>query len=394
MASTYRKQNRWWIHYRDGTGRWRDTPTKVDTKTAAKALAKELEQQADRQRRGLEPILAHRRVTLGEVMDLWWREYGRRLKSKTIHLFAEKHLRKELGQLALAEITPGRLDLFFAKKLEDLAPRSVNHLRSHFRRLFNIASRQRLWLGTNPISQVEKLAVPRTLPDYLRIEEVPRVLSALTPRWRPLFATAIYTGLRRGELLALRKTDVDLVAKTLVVARSHGNETTKGGHADLLPIADDLVPYLRLAIASSPSELLFPKADGSSQRADLPLQKVLRRAMGRAGIVVAYQHKCRRRGCSFTERRPNAVRSECPRCTMTLWVTPLPRPVRFHDLRHTTATLLLKAEVPLATVQKILRHTDPAITSEIYGHLDVEDMRRAVNKLSFASASPKPTLVG
>ena len=51
--------------------------------------------------------------------------------------------------------------------------------------------------------------------------------------------------------------------------------------------------------------------------------------------------------------------------------------------RHTTATLLLKAEVPLATVQRILRHTDPAITSEIYGHLDVDDMRKAVNKLSF-----------
>lgn len=57
--------------------------------------------------------------------------------------------------------------------------------------------------------------------------------------------------------------------------------------------------------------------------------------------------------------------------------------MRFHDLRHTTATLLLKAEVPLAIVQRVLRHTDPAVTSEIYGHLDVDDMRKAVNKLRF-----------
>lgn len=70
------------------------------------------------------------------------------------------------------------------------------------------------------------------------------------------------------------------------------------------------------------------------------------------------------------------------------------RPVRFHDLRHTTATLLLKAEVPLATVQKVLRHTDPAITSEIYGHLDLDDMRKAVNKLSFRPTGSSPlTLV-
>jgi integrase len=45
---------------------------------------------------------------------------------------------------------------------------------------------------------------------------------------------------------------------------------------------------------------------------------------------------------------------------------------------------MLKAGVPLATVQRILRHTDPAITSEIYGHLDLDDMRAAVNQLSFA----------
>lgn len=70
------------------------------------------------------------------------------------------------------------------------------------------------------------------------------------------------------------------------------------------------------------------------------------------------------------------------------------RPVRLHDLRSTTATLLFKAAVPLATVQKVLRHTDPAITSEIYGHLDLDDVRKAVNKLSFQPTGSRPlTLV-
>ena len=39
--------------------------------------------------------------------------------------------------------------------------------------------------------------------------------------------------------------------------------------------------------------------------------------------------------------------------------------------------------VPLATVQRILRHSDPAITTEVYGHLDVEDMRKGINQLDF-----------
>ena len=58
--------------------------------------------------------------------------------------------------------------------------------------------------------------------------------------------------------------------------------------------------------------------------------------------------------------------------------------LRFHDLRHSTATLLLKAGVPLATVQRILRHTDPKITAEVYGHLDLDDMREGLNRLHLA----------
>ncbi len=83
----------------------------------------------------------------------------------------------------------------------------------------------------------------------------------------------------------------------------------------------------------------------------------------------------------------------CPRCGMKLWAIPIPRRIRFHDTRHTTGTLLLKAGVPLAIVQKILRHSDPAITSEVYGHLDLEDMRAGINRLSFQperNALPAP----
>lgn len=88
--------------------------------------------------------------------------------------------------------------------------------------------------------------MPRRLaPDYLRFQEVPRVLAALSPRWRRLFATAIFTGLRKGELLALRKSDVDLEARLLSVQRSGERETTKGAHADVVPIASELVPFLK-----------------------------------------------------------------------------------------------------------------------------------------------------
>jgi len=83
----------------------------------------------------------------------------------------------------------------------------------------------------------------------VRAEEVPPVLAALSDRWRPLFATALYTGLRKGELIGLRKADVDLPNRLLAVSHSYRRDTTKGGHADVTPIATELVPYLENAIA-------------------------------------------------------------------------------------------------------------------------------------------------
>ncbi len=124
------------------------------------------------------------------------------------------------------------------------------------------------------------------------------MLSVLAPRWQPLFATAIYTGLRKGELLGLRKSNVDLQSRLLTVSRSYDRDTTKGGHADVIPIAAELVPYLERALAQSPSPLVFPTPDGSMTAEQTGLEHVLRRALGRTGIVTGYKHVCRRKGCS------------------------------------------------------------------------------------------------
>ncbi|NRD59717.1 tyrosine-type recombinase/integrase [Corallococcus exiguus] len=389
MGSIYRKNDKWYVRFKDGHGRWRDTATLATTKTAAKSLLHDLELQADRQRRGLEPMPEHRKqVTFGEAMNVWKAEVGSRLRSTTIIGFSEKHLRDELGPLPLKGITPSRLEVLLNAKAGELAPKSLNHLRAHVHRIFELALRRGLFTGLNPAKTVPRIKQPKRLPQYLKTEEVPLMLTALERRWRPLFATAVYTGMRKGELLALRKSDIDLKTGTIRVGRSHASDTTKGNREDLLPIAVGLLPYLREAMATSPSELLFPREDGTQHRPDVALHKVLRRALGRAGLVEGYNHLCRRKGCGYKVRKRHGMPEPCPRCGMKLWPQALPRPLRFHDLRHTTATLLLKAGVPVATVQRILRHSDPAITTEVYGHLDVEDMRKGLDQLDFTA--PKP----
>jgi integrase len=245
------------------------------------------------------------------------------------------------------------------------------------------------WSGPNPVADTKKRKLPKKVPDYLRPEEVGPVLAALPDRWRSLFATAIYTGMRKGELLGLRKSDVDLERRLVTVARSYDRATTKGGHADVLPIAAELIPYLEAAIESSPSDLVFPKPDGTMACETLSLEIVPRRAFRRAGIVASYRHSCRRQGCGHREGAPDATLRRCPKCNMKLWPHGLVRPIRFHHLRHTTASLLMMAGANPAAVQRIMRHTDPRLTTEVYGHLAPGYLRSEIDRLQLAPPPPE-----
>lgn len=203
--------------------------------------------------------------------------------------------------------------------------------------------------------------------------------------------TAVYTGMRKGELLGLQKSDVDLVSGTIAVRRSYDHETTKGGHADLIPLATPLRAYLATAMLGSRSEYVFPAEDGSMRSEDTKLQQVLQRALARAGMVQGYQHVCRRKGCDHKERTKDRALRHCPKCNMKLWPKGIPRPMRFHDLRGTTATLLARAGVGLVVAQRILRHSDPRLTPNIYSRVDLADLQAGIDRMGIPGAPAAPS---
>jgi integrase len=311
--------------------------------------------------------------------------------------FLDKHLRPRLGHLPLQQVTADTFDKVLGDLDGTLSPRSLNHLRGFAFGMFKLAARPGagIWSGHNPIADVPRRKVPKRHPEYLRWEEVPAVLSELGEPWRWVMATAIYTGMRKGEVFGLEVKDVDLQGGVIHLRRSWDSPTVKDAEDALLPIARGLRPHLEAALEAAARIggcLLFPRPDGSMHRRDVAADDTLRRAMGRAGMVTGYQHRCRR--CGFKEERRTAEPSRCPRCEFALWAKPLPRHVRFHDLRHTTATLLLKEGVSLAVVQRIMRHSDPELTAEIYGHLDLDDMRRGLDRLTFEDGPPTPITPG
>lgn len=112
------------------------------------------------------------------------------------NLSVEKHLRPTLGKLLLGGAAAA-LPALLNSKIGKLSPSSLNHLRAYCHRLHAVASMRSVgwWMGSNPVNRLElpKFKEPRRKRATVAAEDVPRVLSALTPEWRPLFATACRT---------------------------------------------------------------------------------------------------------------------------------------------------------------------------------------------------------
>ncbi len=392
MASVYRRKNgKFAIRYRNEHGTWVSKVTAARTKAEATRLAHEAERRCERIRLGLEAAPGEASAwTMQELMDWWLDKHSVHMRSHDTNtgMVANHVAGSDLAATVVARVQKGELFQHLRGLRGVLSPKSINNLRGMFSSAFEAARDAGLLTRANPVKEVRPLKVPKTVAEILNPDEAAAMLHALGDDWRPLFATALYQALRKGELFALRKTDVDLVARRMTIRFSHDRDTTKGGHADVIPIADACIPYLAEAIHTSPSELVFPTADGSRRSRDTKLCDVLRRALGRAGVVTGYELRCRRQGCGHKIPSQTNEPKDCPRCGFRLWPVPKPRKVKFHELRHTTASLLIMAGASPAAVQKILRHADIRITMDTYTHFADGFLHDEIDRLRLPSPTP------
>jgi integrase len=265
----------------------------------------------------------------------------------------------------------------------------VNHMRRLVHRVFAAAIRVEEWRGTNPAERVRRRREPKRKPSFLEAHEVVAALREIKPFWQPLYATAIYAGLRKGELAGLEVCDVDLRRNLIHVRRSWSREFPKGDHEEAIPIHPELKPYLEQALGSAKGHLLFPAPNGKMLPRDFNLAEKLRSALARAGIVRGYKHICRRCKPRRIEEAQDGTIRRCPQCNAKMWSSAVPKPCTFHELRHTTATLLLAAGADLWAVQKMLRHTDAQVTTERYAHLVPGYLQEQIGRLKLTGfASP------
>jgi integrase len=258
-----KRGSQWYMKYRLPDGRqvqrrigpvWtskRDEPPPGHfTKRGAQAVLDETLAQG---RRGELGGITRSRATLAEAADEWlhYVEHDRQRKQSTIT--DNKHMvdriKHELGSYRLGDLTPEVLEGYRDQLMaRGLANRTVNKYLIVLHGIFQRAMKTHR-LPANPMRLVEKRPNPRSagIDVYSREEVMALVRAAESEQDAAIYLTAAFTGLRMGELLALRWRDVDFPLDSVHVRRSFtgGKEDTpKSGRERIVPMAEEVAQAL------------------------------------------------------------------------------------------------------------------------------------------------------
>ena len=293
-------------------------------------------------------------LALGEYLDRWLSGSARgSVKQSTFdrnEIAVRVHIKPALGRIKLKKLAPAHVQSFYQDRLDaGSAPASVNKLHVVLHKALDQAVRWNM-IPRNP---TEVVRAPRPTPKEmhpLSADQTRTLLEAARgDKHEALYVLAIHTGMRQGELLGLKWQDVDLENATVSVRRT----LTKSG-----------------------GRLLLGEPKTKKSRRTIQLTDEAARAL-REHLVRQVEHIQRHgdlyrdEGLIFASKvgtliNPTNLRQRS--FASLLKQAALPK-IRFHDLRHTCATLLLSRNVHPKFVQELLGHANIAITLDTYSHV-------------------------
>ena len=247
------------------------------------------------------------------------------------------HIVPRWGRLRLSQVTHEDVQQWVAELGERMAPASVRKVHRVLSLLLSYAVKSGR-LARNPANLVDLPRVKSKPRRYLTHEQVGAFADAVGEDWRLHVLVLAYTGLRIGELVALRWRNVDLLRRRLIVSESASTvdgrlvmSDTKGHEPREVPLPRFLVPLLEAAMEGhGPNDLAFP---------------------GPSGVML---------------RRQTLHQSAFPRASAAIGIDP---PLTPHELRHTAASLAIAAGADVKVVQQMLGHKSATMTLDLYGHL-------------------------
>ena len=279
------------------------------------------------------------------------------------------HLLPALGRTRLTRLRPdARQELYAAKRRQGLAPRTVHHVHTVLHTALEQAVRWG-YLPRNVADVVTRPAVPQREPRWPRGEVVRRLLAAAGgDRLQALWALAAYTGCRLGELCGLTWEDVDLTPGA--AGRLHVRRILVDVRDSAPVYGEPKTRRSRRAVPLSAEAVAALRAHRDRQRFE---RDQLGDDYGAYGLVFATHFG--------TPLQRKVVQ---PQFKRALARAGLPAAIRFHDLRHTAATLMLAGGVDVPADAAILGHSQNSTTLNIYAHALPDALSAATDALARA----------
>ena len=351
-----KKYNRWyyWVYHGGRTTWSRGFHTAGDASRAREAKVHEIHRQR---------ATPADTLTVKDFVLKYLNDYAlpnlRRATIVQLESIARLYIIPHLGDVKLGELTKQHFITLRATLHRDRTPSVAYQTLRITRKNLNVAVEWD-YLAYNPVPRKIDKVPERKHHPTLPMAQIDVLINGLSGMDRAVVALATYTGLRRGELFALKWSDINFELNTIQVERQY----TSGEITSLkTPASRATIPMLSRLPAlmqewrdeSGPKVWVFP-----GKTPALPF-----------------------RSESWAGDQWLSIRQRFH----------LPEGFRFHDLRHSLATNLIEAGVPVPFVQLLLRHRNYQTTANTYGHHTIENVRETLEK-SFKKISFEDSLEG
>lgn len=313
-------------------------------------------------------------LTVAEYLRQWLTDAKSSLAPRAYanyRLHVEQHIIPALGSTKLDKLSSRQVQAFYNRESETYAPSTVRYVHAILHRALKQAQMRWRIIPRNPSDDPELPTVSHKQTDTLTLAQAEKLLATVDEskdRLAALYYVALFGGLRIGEALALKWRYVDFDRQELHVRAQvqrlrDGNGLTetipKRDEQRTIPVGDRVVTALRVHRASQNEErlamggkyddhdLVFATRKGTHMDASNVVSRSLKPLLKKAGLSQ----------------------------------------IRFHDQRHTFATLLTSRGVDAVTIQEMMGHKDVATTLKFYGHSSPEGKRHAASVFD-ATGSP------
>lgn len=354
MACIAKRRGRYVIDFYDNQGkrRWKTLPEGT-TKGKAKEALREIEDQLSK---GV--YLPEKKIPTFREVSADWLEYKKPNVRESTWLMYKGHLTHhftDLDPLKIKMINTAKVEKFITEKQEKgMNLTTLRKIIVTFTQVMNYAVRHN-YIAHNPVRDAER---PRDQGNeesgeirILSVEEIKAFLDAVEkPKYKALFTLAIMSGARQGEILGLKWDDMDWTNRQIHIQRTYNGGVwyrpktrTSNRKIDLGPSTMLVLKKWKLACPPNEENLIFPNNAGKPMNQANMMNRHFYPALKKAG---------------------------------------LPQ-IRFHDLRHTYASLLIEQGENIKYIQTQLGHSAPTVTLNVYAHLmkpaNQESARRLEN---------------